>query len=91
MMVISSAFFRGQLRAVAFLELLDRVFALLDHGAEHLQLFFFVEVGALVDALVLQRGFHHAQGREPQLFPLAHGIHHIFLHTFGQAHGVIIG
>ena len=91
MMVISCGFFRGQLGSVALLELLDGVFALLDHGAQHLQLFFFVEVGALLDSLVLQRRFHHAHGGQPQLFLLAHGINHVFLHTFGQAHGAIIG
>ena len=91
MIVISSSLFRGQLGTVALLELLDRVLALLDHGGEDLQLFFFVEVGALVDALHLQRGFHHAQGGEAQLFLAAHGVNHVFLHTFGQAHKRIIG
>ena len=27
---------------------------------------------------------------EPQLFFLAHGVDHVFLHLLGQAHGVII-
>ena len=89
-MAISSASLFGELGTIALLELLDRVFALLDHGAENLQLFFLVEQRAFVDFLVFQCGFHHAQRREAQLFFFAHGIDHVFLHLLSQTHAPII-
>jgi hypothetical protein len=80
----------GQFVTVALLELVNRVLALLDHGGEDLQLFFFVEIGAFLNPLVLQCRFHHTQGPETKLFFLSHGVDHVYLYLLGQAHAAII-
>ena len=87
-MVISEASFAASSGRPPFVELFDGVLALLDHGGEDLQLFLLVQVGALVDAFHLQCCLHHSQGGEAQLFLATHGVNHLFLNTFGQAHGL---
>ncbi len=59
-------FLLGELRAVALLEGVDGILALLNQRAEDLQFFFFVEGGTLVDFLVLQSCLHHAKRGEAQ-------------------------
>ena len=91
MMVISSASLAASSGRLPFSNCSMESFRCLIMVVNTCSFFFFIQVGAFVDSLVLQRGLHHAQGRQSQFFLFAHGINHVFLHTFGQGHGAIIG
>jgi hypothetical protein len=83
-------FFVGHLLASALGELLDRFLALLDQRSENRLGFFLIERRHFFDLAILERGFHHAQGRKALLLARLHGGGDILLDLFDEAHEKII-
>jgi len=80
-------FFCGEVVAVAFGELIDGFFALLDEGLQELDGFGFVELAELFGFLVGDGGFDHTEDAETELVFGAHGVGEVFLDFFGESHG----
>jgi hypothetical protein len=79
--------FLGKVVAVAFGELIDGFFALLDEGLQELDGFGLVELAKLFCFFVGDGGFDHAEDAKAELVFGAHGVGEIFLDFFGESHG----
>jgi hypothetical protein len=76
-------FFFGEISAVAFGELVDRFFALLDQRLQELDGFGLVEFAKLFRLFVGDGGLDHAKDAEAELVLGAHGVGEVFLDFFG--------
>lgn len=81
-----TGFLRGQLGTIAFLELLDRIAALLDHGGENLLGLSIGKGGPFIDLAILEGGLDHAEGRGALGVAGFHGRDHIVVDLLHQVH-----
>jgi hypothetical protein len=80
-------FFCREVLAIAFVELLDGLLALLDERLQELDRFGLVELAELFGFLVGDSRLDHAEDAETELVFRAHGVGQVSLDFFGQSHG----
>ena len=77
----------GQILAIAFLELLDRIATLLDHFVEHRQHGGIIQLNSLVDLDLLDRRKNEAHHFQPVFFTGLHGGLHVLCDLVFEGHG----
>lgn len=85
-MLISACSLAASLGTIAFGEALDRLAALLEQGAEYLNLLGIREGLALVDLSGAQGRFDHAQGEQAMLVVGLHRDDDVGIDSFADAH-----
>jgi hypothetical protein len=80
-------FLVDEILTVAFSELVDGFFALLNEGLQDLDGFRFIERVDFLGFFVLDGGFYSAKDTQAELVFGAHSVDEVFLDFFGDGHG----